>query len=170
MKRSSCVLILTVLLSGCGGCEPGEQKATGSAPVGGSAAAPVAGKIEAAVGVAPTAARPPAAAQPTQGVAPQAAAPTAGAGQPEDDDCVVVADVNPDFGPPPLTVNFTAEAECRSGTPTYKWTFGDDSPPSTEPNPSHTYAKEGDFTATVTVTVPNGATSTDEVDIFVEEE
>jgi len=170
MKRTSCVLMLTMLLSGCGGCEPEQPKATGSGPAGGSAAAPAAGKIEAAAGVAPTAARPPAAAQPTPGAAPHAAAPAGGAAPAEDDDCVVVADVNPDFGPPPLTVTFTAEAECRSGTPSYKWTFGDDSPPSTEPNPSHTYTKEGDFTATVTVTVPNGATSTDEVDIFVEEE
>ena len=161
MKRASGVLMLTMLLSGCGGCEPGQPKAGGGAP---AASAPTAGVV------APTAARPPVAAPPTQGAAPQAAAPGGGAGQADDDDCVVVADVNPDFGPPPLTVNFTAEAECKTGTPSYKWTFGDDSPPSTEPNPSHTYAKEGDFTATVTVTVPNGATSTDEVDIFVEEE
>jgi len=158
MKRASCVLMLTMLLGGCGGCEPGQPKAGGGAP---AASAPTAA-------VAPTVARPAAAAPPAQGAAPPAAA--GAAGQAEDDDCVVVADVNPDFGPPPLTVNFTAEAECRSGTPSYNWTFGDDSPPSSEPNPSHTYTKEGDYTATVTVTVPNGATSTDELDIFVEEE
>jgi PKD repeat protein len=98
--------------------------------------------------------------------APAGGAGTAGA---PSDDCVVVVDVNPDFGPPPLTVAFTAEAECGQGA-TYKWDFGDGSPPSTEAHPSHTYAKDGDYTASVTVTAANGGTASDEIDIFVEEE
>jgi cytochrome c len=95
-----------------------------------------------------------------------------GAGQPEEaneGDCVVVADADPDYGPPPLGVAFTAEAECTGGQPTYKWDFGDGSPPSSEANPSHTYTKAGDFTATVTVTGSNGAVGSDEIDITVEE-
>jgi PKD repeat protein len=85
----------------------------------------------------------------------------------------VVADANPDFGPPPLAVAFTAEAECGQGA-TYKWDFGDGSSPSTEANPTHTYTKDGDYTASVTVSGSNGATAgataSDEIDIFVQED
>jgi PKD repeat protein len=77
--------------------------------------------------------------------------------------------VNPDFGPPPLAAAFTAEAEC-GPNPTYKWDFGDGSPASAEANPTHTYGKDGDYTASVTVTGANGATSSDEIDIFVEQD
>jgi PKD repeat protein len=86
----------------------------------------------------------------------------------DEDDCIVIADANPDYGPPPLEVEFTAEAECTSGEPKYKWDFGDGST-ATEINPKHTYAKAGDFTAIVTVTA-GGASATDEIDITVEED
>ena len=94
---------------------------------------------------------------------------TPGEGEAAQEDCAVVVDVNPDFGPPPLAVAFTAEAECGQGV-TYKWDFGDGSEPSTEPNPTHTYTKDGDYTASVTVSGPNGATASDDIDIFVEAE
>jgi len=91
-------------------------------------------------------------------------------GEPDNEgDCIVVADANPDYGPPPLKVDFSAEAECSGGQPTYKWDFGDGSPPNGEANPSHTYAKPGDYTASVTVSATDGATASDEIDITVEE-
>ena len=153
-----------LLLAGCGGCE--RQQATpetGSAP---GAAKPAANAPQAlAPGQAPAGAAQPGA--PAAAGAP--AADTAG-GQPaaqDEDDCIVIADANPDYGPPPLAVAFSAEAECTRGDPTYKWDFGDGSA-STEANPSHTYAKAGDFTATVTVTA-GSANATDEIDVTVEE-
>jgi PKD repeat protein len=66
-------------------------------------------------------------------------------------------------------VTFSAEAECNVGQPTYKWNFGDGSAPSSETNPSHTYAEPGDYTASVVIANPGGATASDEVDITVEE-
>jgi PKD repeat protein len=93
------------------------------------------------------------------------------AGQEENEgDCIVVADADPDYGPPPLAVTFSAEAECNAGQPTFKWNFGDGSAPSTEPNPTHTYSRPGDYTASVSITGPGGSTASDEVDITVEEE
>ena len=38
-----------------------------------------------------------------------------------------------------------------------------------KPNPTHTYAQPGDYTASVTITGPGGSTASDEVDITVEE-
>jgi hypothetical protein len=70
---------------------------------------------------------------------------------PEAGDCLVVIDANPDYGPPPLGVSFSAEAECSAGQPTFKWNFGDGSAPSAEANPAHTYARVGEYTASVVV-------------------
>ena len=180
MNASRAVLAMFLLLSGCSSCNRSEQSAGG----GGGGAAPKAAQPAAATTpakiqvapLAPAAARQPnapAAVQGEAGTAPmapgQGAAQEGGGAPAEKDDCVVVADVNPDFGPPPLSVAFTAEAECGQGA-TYKWDFGDGSPPSTEANPTHTYTKDGDYTASVTVTGPNGANASDEIDIFVEED
>ena len=82
----------------------------------------------------------------------------------------MIGEASPDYGAPPLQVEFSAEAECSSGQPTYKWDFGDGSAPSNDPNATHTYTKAGEFTAVVTVTGPDGSTSTDEIDITVEED
>jgi hypothetical protein len=113
--------------------------------------------------------KPAAPAAPAPGGAPQAGQPEAAAPAPaEEDDCIVIADANPDYGPPPLAVVFSGEAECTSGQPTYKWEFGDGAT-SNEANPTHTYANAGDFTAVVTVTA-GSATATDEIDITVEED
>jgi len=82
----------------------------------------------------------------------------------------VIAEAEPDEGPPPLKVQFTASVEEETGGPfTFKWDFGDGSN-STEQNPVHTYAKVGEYTATLTVTNQKGNKGTDEVDIFVETE
>jgi PKD repeat protein len=80
----------------------------------------------------------------------------------------VIAEADPDEGAPPLKAQFTASVEEESGGPfTFKWDFGDGST-STEQNPSHTYDKVGEYTATLTVTDQKGHKGTDEIDIFVE--
>ncbi len=59
----------------------------------------------------------------------------------------------------PLTVNFSSVG---SKTPepsqsiTYSWNFGDGSPASIDPNPSHTYTAAGAYTAVLTVTDSSG--------------
>ncbi len=184
MKATPMIFAVSLLLSGCGGC----HHDTASSGTGGAASKPAAapaaqpeaesGKIR----VAPPEANAPAhetagARAAAGGNVPAPANPPApggeaeGAGQPDagdEGDCIVVADANPDYGPPPLNVSFSAEAECSGGQPTYKWDFGDGSAPSADTNPSHTYTKAGEYTASVTVTSA-GATASDEIDITVEE-
>jgi hypothetical protein len=184
MKVTPVILAICLMLSGCGGCQrnaetsaPGGAGAGVRAPGAASPRAAEAGKIhvgapEANAPGQPSGARTPAVGDlPTgpTGAAP-GGAPAAGT-EPEasdEGDCIVVADANPDYGPPPLSVSFTAEAECSGGQPTYKWDFGDGSPASNEVNPTHTYTKSGEYTASVTVTSGN-ATASDEIDITLEE-
>lgn len=185
-------VILLAFLSGCGGCQHGDEvggPGTGGAASGaGAAATPTAAPLQARGKIQPAPMSPapggPAAGtpqtplqanvgatpmQPRGGPEPgEAGAPPAGADENEGD-CIVVADADPDYGPPPLAVTFSAEAECNAGQPTYKWNFGDGSAPSSEVNPTHTYARPGDYTASVTITGPGGSTASDEVDITVQE-
>jgi PKD repeat protein len=110
-------------------------------------------------------------------VAPKAAtattmAPAAGTGEAAEDEdeyeLDVIAEAEPDEGAPPLKVQFTASVEEEEGGPwTFGWDFGDGNK-STEQNPQHTYAKVGEYTATLTVTDQKGNKGTDEIDIFVE--
>ena len=80
----------------------------------------------------------------------------------------VIAEAEPDEGAPPLKVQFTASVEEETGGPfKFHWDFGDGSS-SDEQNPVHTYAKVGEYTATLTVTNQKGNKGTDEIDIFVE--
>ena len=80
----------------------------------------------------------------------------------------VIAEAEPDEGAPPLKVQFTASVEEESGGPfSFGWDFGDGSK-STEQNPVHTYAKVGEYTATLMVTNQKGNKGSDEIDIFVE--
>src|SRR5438067_7947238 len=93
---------------------------------------------------------------------------TAAAAQEEEYELDVIAEAEPDEGAPPLKVQFTASVEEEGGGPfTYHWDFGDGSS-STDQNPSHTYAKVGEYTATLTVMNQKGNKGTDEIDIFVE--
>lgn len=164
MKAIRAVLVTMLVLGGCGSCQREEGAGKTKAPTAAQpASAPAQGQAQPTAGAG---SQPGAAAQ----AGGAATSKTPGVPPVDEGDCVVVADVDNDFGPPPLTVKFTAEAECEHGPPTFKWTFGDDSPPSTEPNPSHTYTKVGDYVATVTVTGPDAALSVDEIDIFVEQE
>lgn len=77
---------------------------------------------------------------------------------------------DPDEGAPPLSVKWTSTVE--DGTPpyTYKWDFGDGSPAATDANPTHVYQKEGEFTATLTVSDSKGLSGSEEYDILVEKE
>ena len=71
------------------------------------------------------------------------------------------ASANVTSGAAPLTVQFTGTAS--GGTPpyAYAWTFGDNSVPSSAPNPTHTYTQPGTYSVTLQVTDSTGATSTD---------
>ena len=65
-------------------------------------------------------------------------------------------------------MQFTASVEEEEGGPwKFAWDFGDGNK-STEQNPVHTYAKVGEYTATLTVTDQKNNKGTDEIDIFVE--
>ncbi|MDQ3786568.1 MAG: PQQ-dependent sugar dehydrogenase, partial [Actinomycetota bacterium] len=71
-------------------------------------------------------------------------------------------------GTAPLTVNFSsAGSSDPDGDPiTFSWTFGDGGT-STAANPSHTYAANGSYTATLTVRDSTGKTATASVQITV---
>lgn len=56
-----------------------------------------------------------------------------------------------------LTTVFTALVQ---NAITWQWNFGDGSPVSTLPNPSHTYSAPGNYTITLTVTTSNGCNGT----------
>src|SRR5262249_32945073 len=106
----------------------------------------------------------PAAAAATTSTAPANAA----ADEDEEYELDVIAEAEPDEGAPPLKVQFTASVEEDEGGPwKYEWDFGDGSK-STEQNPSHTYAKVGEYTATLSVTDQKSNKGSDEIDIFVE--
>lgn len=101
-----------------------------------------------------------------------AATPVAAAPADEEavDELYVDLEGDPDEGAPPLTVKWTSTVE--DGTPpyTYKWDFGDGSPASSEANPTHVYQKEGEFTATLSVTDSKGVSGSEEYDVLVEKE
>ncbi len=182
MKATRTMIVMLLFLGGCGSCQRAEEPAGGAGGAAASRTQPAAAGAPATPGdkiviapvqatVAKREAQSPA---PAEGNAPAPETP-GGAGAPaepeahDEGDCIVIADANPDYGPPPLAVAFSAEAECASGQPTSRWNFGEGNATSNEANPSHTYARPGEYTATVTVTGPGGATATDEVDITVEE-
>ncbi len=185
MNRLRPIVVMLLFLSGCGGCQHGEEAAPGGSAAGPVPTAPplqARSKIQ-VVPISPApmgraAMTPPGPVQGYVAATPMMPPPGEAQGEPgeptagseeNEGDCIVVADADPDYGPPPLAVTFSAEAECNAGQPTYKWNFGDGSPPSTEVNPTHTYAQPGDYTASVTITGPGGSTASDEVDITVEE-
>lgn len=73
---------------------------------------------------------------------------------------IVEASASVTSGQAPLTTEFTAKATDADGDQlNYAWDFGDGAT-STEQNPSHTYDKNGTYTATVTATDAGGLTGT----------
>ncbi len=88
-----------------------------------------------------------------------------------DDDIELVADADPDSGAVPLHVRFSVAPvlDEELNQPTFTWDFGDGSPPSHERNPEHTYAKPGDYLATVRLVNKTGERGWDEVDIEAEQ-
>ncbi|PRX97123.1 PQQ-dependent sugar dehydrogenase [Allonocardiopsis opalescens] len=79
-----------------------------------------------------------------------------------------VASADVTSGQAPLEVRFSSEgtSDPDSTELAYAWDFGDGGT-STEPNPSHTYTADGDYTATLTVTDEAGLTGTASVPITV---
>jgi glucose/arabinose dehydrogenase/regulation of enolase protein 1 (concanavalin A-like superfamily) len=66
---------------------------------------------------------------------------------------VAAASASPNAGLPSLAVQFSSAGSSEPyGLPlSYSWDFGDDSPVSTDANPSHSYTTNGTYTATLTV-------------------
>lgn len=103
---------------------------------------------------------------------PQAAAdpqaPPAAVAEDEADEILMVwAEAEPDEGAPPLQVQLKADISGGVGNHKVKWEFGDESQPSEEVNPTHTYAKPGTYRASVEVTDSSGDSDSDYVDIEV---
>ena len=196
--RFLCALFLAAVLNGCGGCQPGsapeEGGSGGAQKSGASKAAPAAGDkkpgaMDAGAGAKDTPVRgpqtlPTARDLPTMKAPPHAAAPGGGMApgddeandevdteeEPEEADCSVIADAEPDYGEPPLTVHFSVDYECTEGSAQVSWDFGDKTGPSSDDNPIHVYRDTGEFTAVVTVRTSDGAIARDEIDITVEAE
>ena len=104
----------------------------------------------------------------TPATPPTTAATAGGTASDDEYELDVIAEAEPDEGAPPLKVQFTASVEEDEGGPwKYEWDFGDGQK-STEQNPTHTYEKVGEYTATLTVTNQKGNKGNDEIDIFVE--
>jgi PKD repeat protein len=75
---------------------------------------------------------------------------------------VVVLSVDRTDGPLPLTVNFSSVGSSDpdpGDSISFDWDFGDGSPHSMDPNPSHTYTVRGRYTAQLTVTDSSGKSS-----------
>ncbi len=81
---------------------------------------------------------------------------------------IAVAGGDPTSGPTPLTVRFSsAGSRDPDGQQiTFAWAFGDGQT-STEPNPTHTYAAAGNYTAQLTVTDTSGRTGIANVPVTV---
>ena len=80
----------------------------------------------------------------------------------------VTLTATPQAGVAPLKVAFVADgSDPEGGALTYRYDFGDGSKPATGRLQSHTYKKAGTYTAKVTVTDPEGATSTATVQVVV---
>ena len=61
----------------------------------------------------------------------------------------------------PYPVNFASVISTLDNVTSYSWDFGDGSPTSTLPNPSHTYTVQGTYTVTLTITTSTGCTVVD---------
>lgn len=75
------------------------------------------------------------------------------------------ASATPAAGPAPLSVQFSSGGTRDPNGDEFSlvWSFGDGSPPSTEPNPTHVYTARGSFDAVLTVTDEYGLAAADTV-------
>lgn len=79
------------------------------------------------------------------------------------------ADADPKFGSAPLNVQFTSSGSTdpEGDTLSFAWDFGDGSPISNDANPAHTYAANGKYTATLTVSDSFNNASVKTVEVHV---
>jgi hypothetical protein len=130
-----------------------------------------AGTAEKAV-AAPTAAVEEAAQPAAATAAPLAVEAQVDAGEePFEDDLVLLAEGDPDWGEAPLEVQFTVESLImdQMNEPKFTWNFGDGSAESQEPKPVHTYEKPGNYAVTIKIVDATGETGWDELEIEVTE-
>ncbi|MFF9867310.1 ThuA domain-containing protein [Streptomyces sp. NPDC013953] len=82
---------------------------------------------------------------------------------------VAEASANRTSGKAPLRVAFSSAGttDADGDTLTYSWDFGDGSAPSTAAHPTHTYRRNGTYTATVTAEDPTGRTGSASVHVVV---
>ncbi|WBL41251.1 PKD domain-containing protein [Algoriphagus halophytocola] len=81
---------------------------------------------------------------------------------------IPVAEADVDKGWVPLTVNFTGDnSSDDSAIDTYQWNFGDGSAAATTANSTHTYASEGTYEVSFTVTDDTGLDSTAVLSVIV---
>jgi glucose/arabinose dehydrogenase/type 1 glutamine amidotransferase len=64
----------------------------------------------------------------------------------------------------PKTIQFSS---TKAGGVSWEWNFGDGSKPSTQANPTHTYANFGTYKATLKVTYANGEVATGQIEVKV---
>jgi hypothetical protein len=161
------VIVSVGVLGASCGSTPSSEEPDAAPPVAKTGAAPAAeaGALPAAeTGTSPAAGGQPAGAggEPAaeDAVAPATAPPGAAATAPAQAQQAPVffcwMDQDEDAGDAPLTVRFISQVE--GGVPPYavKWNFDDGSPPSSELNPVHTYAKPGRYLAELFATDSRG--------------
>lgn len=112
---------------------------------------------------------------PAENPAGQAAAPNAAPAPKLDPDHIVEelyvdVEAEPDEGPPPLAVQFTAEVEDNTGAVECEWDMKDGSPKKTGLNPMHVFSDVADYEVLVVCKDAEGVEGEAEIDIFVEEE
>lgn len=61
----------------------------------------------------------------------------------------------------PISFSSAGSTDPDGSIQTYSWDFGDGTPPSSQPNPTHVYSVAGTYTATLTVTDNLGAVDSD---------
>jgi len=108
----------------------------------------------------------PEAAKPPEPTAPQPAVPRAEPAEPVVQPLVAWIEAEPEEGEAPLKVQFTAR--LKGGTLPYnlQWVFGDESEPTSEANPVHTYTKPGTYF--VELTAKDSGDDDDDDDIEIE--
>jgi hypothetical protein len=84
---------------------------------------------------------------------------------------LVTSDAEPDEGPAPLTVEFSADVYEGDDAvnPKFKWDFGDASPQAVGQKVAHTYKKPGTYNIRVQVREARGRTGSDDLRVDVDQ-